>query len=119
MASIAVNFTLFDDNDQYVQLTGLFSLSGDGFGNLTVKNYESGATVTATLYDVNGAPVAGLTNISMPYVAGSQGIYRGKVGAAFDAKPGKGLYTLVITAQSGPSQLQFNIPTTIQKRVNQ
>lgn len=119
MASIAVNFTMFDDNNQYIQLTGLFSLSSDVYGNLTVKNYESGATVSATLYDVNNNPVVGLTNIAMSYVTGSQGIYRGPVGAAFDATPGQGLYTLVITAQVGGSQLQFNIPTTIKKRVNQ
>ena len=119
MAVKVPTFTLFDDNDQYIQLTGLFSYSADEYGNLTVKNYESAATVSATLVDVNGTPVTGLTDIPMEYIVGSQEIYRGPVASTFNATPGSGLYTLIITAVTSGGQLQFNIPTTIAQRITQ
>jgi hypothetical protein len=120
---MAGTFTLFNDNDQYIQLTGLYSLSKDALGNLTVKSYESGATVTATLNDVSGNPVDGLNGINLLYVDGSQGTYRGQVGADFSPALGAGLYTLVVVAVAsltgGQLELTLNVPVTVVQRTTQ
>lgn len=104
--------TLYPLSDQYIQLSGVYILGVDSFGNLTVKNYSSTATVTATLYDVNQAPVPGLTNLAMTYVAASQGIYRGlAAGSGFN--PPVGAYMLVITVVIGSSQLVFTLVANV------
>ena len=117
MISTVPRFTIYKSNDQWIQLTGLYSLSADGYGMLTIKNYEDAATVKATLYDVNGIPVSGLIDIPMLYVAGSEGIYRGQVTAAFDPPAAKN-YELVITAVSGSSELKFKVRTIVEDRPN-
>lgn len=114
--STVARFEIYNSNDQWIQLTGLYSLTADpSTGMLTQRSYENGATVTATLLDQNGNPVAGLDGIPMPYVAGSNGIYRGQVGHDFNPTAAT-FYNLVITAVSGSSQLKFYVRTTVKER---
>jgi len=65
-------------SDTVVTLKGLYDVVGESF--------VSTATLAFTVKDAtNGSPVTGLTNIAMPYVAGTQGTYRGLAPAAATA----------------------------------
>lgn len=93
--SIPPKILLTRANDQFIELDGLQDPT------VTVNQYFNGATVTATLYDQYGNPVAGMTNIAMAYLAGTNGNYRGLAEQTFGPPLGAG-YTLKITAsQSG------------------
>lgn len=82
---------LYQLNDQFIEI--------DGLADSLSLAFQNSATVTATLKDRSGAPVTGLTNVTLNYVASSSGIYRGAVPATFNPTKGGG-YTLVIDANN-------------------
>jgi hypothetical protein len=98
---------LYKKNDQYVEISGL----ADG---LTAA-YMNAATVTATLKARDGTNVTGLTNITLSYVAASDGVYRGQVAETFDPTAGGG-YTLHIDATQGSTTAHLEIPVEIKIR---
>ena len=61
---------IYQLNDQYVEIDGLADA-------LNPTSYISNATVTASLIDPSGNAV--FTNITLTYVATSNGVYRGSV----------------------------------------
>ena len=83
---------VYVSNDNLVEIIGLQNAASDA--------YLNGATVTFTLKDSADAAVTGATTISMTYVSGSSGDYRGTladtVSLTADAK-----YTCEITADGG------------------
>ncbi len=103
-------------NDQALELQGLFVLGPDANGLLTVRNYDNGATVSATLYDAQNQPVPGCTNIPLGYVPSSTGVYRGSVGPDF-APPVNEPYRLVISAlTSGGLRMKATLTAIVQLR---
>jgi hypothetical protein len=98
---------LYPMNTQVINVTGLQDqVSG---------NYLDAATVSATLYDRLGNPDSVLTDITLVYLAGTQGNYQGTVPFAFNAADGGG-YNLVITADQGGVQAQWTIPVVVRPR---
>ena len=61
--------TIFINSSNTVKLSSLYDLVSAG--------YENAATVTFTLRDQYEAVVSGAEDVSMPYVASSDGNYRG------------------------------------------
>lgn len=66
--------SLYLDNDNDIVIRAM--------RNVRTNAAISDATWTATVYDATGAAVTGATNISLTYVAGSSGDYRGVVPAS-------------------------------------
>jgi hypothetical protein len=89
--------TFYRMNDQYVEITGLKDTITDAFVNT--------ATVTATLYNRNGVAMENFTDISLDYLAASNGNYRGFISEAFNAAVGSD-YTLVLEVVSGSNNLR-------------
>lgn len=110
--AIPSKYVLFDDNNQYVEFEGLY----DGVASTpTSKVWVNNATGTVTLYDEHDTPVAGLSGISMVYVTGSNGNYRGAVGSAFTPPVGGG-YTLVIAMNANGTIMTTKTPTVVEPR---
>lgn len=80
--------TLYQYNSQWLQVTGLC----DG---LNPTNFKNSATLTATLYDVTGTAVPGLTDVSLQYVTSSNGNYQYLIPSTFAPQAGPP-YTLKI-----------------------
>ena len=95
-------------NDQIVTLSGLKDSLTDAFQNA--------ALVTATLQDHLNAPVAGLSGLTLGYVAASNGDYRGQVEEVFDPAEGGG-YKLVIDAVEGSLVGHWEVPVEVKTRV--
>jgi len=83
-------------SDNLVRLDALTSASSGG--------YLNNATVSFTLTDSNGNVVAGLSNVSMPYVAGSNGRYEGNIPNTANLVL-NALYTLAVTATASGYKL--------------
>jgi hypothetical protein len=72
----------------------------DALTNASTGAYVNDATVTFTLKDAAGSVVSGLANVSMPYVAASNGRYEGIIPSSA-ALALNALCTLEITTTSG------------------
>lgn len=73
----------------------------DGLKNTATDAYINNATVTATLVDEGGTAVVGETwPITLSYVSGSDGKYRGTLKDTLSLTAGLG-YTAQITADGG------------------
>lgn len=99
--------TLYKLNDNYIEIDGL----SDGLDPTT---YFNAATITATLKDSSGNNVTGATNISLSYVASSNGKYRGTVQETFN--PSVGSYTLHIDASQGGIVGHWEVPASVKIR---
>lgn len=99
---------VFLSNDNVVELNGLKNISTD--------SYINSATVTFTLKDSDGDSVTGATNISMSYVASSDGIYRGTLADTVTLSHNT-LYTCEVTINGGDGLQGFIIvPVRAMKR---
>lgn len=104
---VPYSITLYKLNEQWLEISGL----QDGIS----AAYINDATVTATLYDSAGAAVTGINALALPYVAASNGIYRGLVPDSFDPAEGRG-YRLVIAAVQGANNARWEIPASVEVR---
>lgn len=98
---------IFKRNDQTITVTGL--------RNAETGVFLNAATVRATLLDPSGQPVSGFNNLSLSYIASSNGNYRGQVEETFDPPEGTG-YTLVVDATEGTLVGHWEIPAVIRQR---
>jgi hypothetical protein len=91
------NVTFYQNNSGVIQISGVMD------NGLTPPMYVNAATsITATLNDPNGNPVALFNNVVGVYVTGSNGTYSFPVPANFNAPSGGGYALIVnITAPSG------------------
>lgn len=112
--TVPVEVATFRLNDQFIEVDGLQD-------SVTLAYYSNG-TLSATLIDQNGNPVAGLSNIPLAYISGSQGGYRGLFEQTFNPPLGPG-YTLQITGtvpngqgSDGLTDLFMEIPATVLPR---
>jgi hypothetical protein len=96
---------LYDSNDQIVEIDGLQD------GTVTPATYINNAVVTATLYDSSGATVSGLNNVTMNYVAASNGNYRGNVPNTFSPPIGGGY---VLKLDGNVSGIKFHIEIAVE-----
>ncbi len=83
---------LLNLNDQLLQLPHLRTIKDETI-------FVDDATVTASLYTLDGAVVSALQDLQLDYVPASNGVYEGTVPSTFSAVPGT--YMLVISAVSG------------------
>lgn len=93
-------------NDQFVRITGL----KDGLGG----SYENAATVKATLKTKAGLDVPGFVDVTLSYLAASDGIYIGQVQETFD--PVKGSYILFINAAQAGVVGHWELPAKVKVR---
>lgn len=98
---------LYQKNDQFIEIDGL----KDGLAGTFVNN----ATVTATLKDRSGVVVSEVNNLTLVYVAASNGKYRGLVEDTFNPTRGGG-YTLVVEADQAGTKLHLEIPVEVRVR---
>ena len=103
---IPIKLVMTQNNTQLIQLSGLRDSD---------NNFVNNATMSASLIDPNREPVNNCTNISMSYVASSNGDYQGTVPATFEPLLGSS-YTLIIDADNGSAHLHLEIPTEIKVR---
>ena len=104
---VPVLIELFKSNDQTIELAGLKNGLSNGFIN--------SATCTATLKDRDGNSVSGVTNLSLAYVASSDGIYRGNIPDTFDPPTGND-YTLLVDSDDSGNKLHIEIKTRVSIR---
>jgi hypothetical protein len=98
---------LFKSNDQVIEVFGL--------KNVLTGAFLNAATVTATLKNRSGQNVAGLTDLPLNYVAGSNGDYRGQVEETFNP-PQRDGYTLIIDAAEGGLVGHWEFPARVEAR---
>ena len=98
---------LFPLNTQIIEI--------DGLKDVVSGTFLDSATATATLYNNQGQADSILNNITMNYIAASNGQYQGTVPDTFNAPLGSG-YTLVITAVQAGVQAQWTIPVQVKAR---
>ena len=79
--------------------------------------YVNDATVTMTLYDSLGVAVTGAINVSLPYVASSDGKYQGTIESTADIDDDSS-YSLVITATSGSKNGQITLDCVAKTRTS-
>ncbi len=84
---------VYDQNDNLIKVNGLEDDAAAG-------TYLNAATVTATLQDPDGSDVTGATNITLNYIAASNGNYEGTIESTVTLTVGPG-YLLVIDADEG------------------
>lgn len=101
------SITLYKVNDQVVEVTGL--------KNNVTGAFLNAATVTATLKDKNGNAVTGLSSLTLAFLAGTNGNYRGQVEQTFDPAPGRG-YVLHIDSDEGGVVGHWEIPVIVEVR---
>jgi len=93
-----------------------------GLQDLVSQNFLNSATLQATLYDQQSNPDPVLNNISLEYVAASEGNYQGIVPGTFNPGgqgPVAGLlsgYTLKISGSQAGVTCDFEIPVQIAPR---
>lgn len=107
-SAVPARLILYQDNTQRVKVFGLRDDNGA---------FLNDAVMSATLLDVNRNQVTGCINITMSYVADSNGNYTGTVTAAFEPPVGTD-YTMIIEGNEGDSHLHMEIPTEVRVRVN-
>jgi hypothetical protein len=73
----------------------------DVLTNASSGAYVNNATVTFSLKDAGGNIVGGLSNVSMPYIASSNGRYEGAIPNTTSLTL-NALYTIEITATASP-----------------
>lgn len=98
---------LFKANDQTIEISGLKDGLNNGFINT--------ATCTAILKDRDGNSVSGITNLSLVYIANSDGVYRGNIPDTFDPPVGNS-YTLLIDSDDSGNKLHIEINTRVSVR---
>ena len=98
---------MYQDNTQTISVNGLQPASGGTF--------ENSATISGTMVDQYSNPVPGCTNVLLPYVPGSNGLYVGSVGPSFSPAVGGG-YRLIIDGDTSYAHLHLEIPVEIQPR---
>jgi hypothetical protein len=98
---------LFPQNTQVLSIEGLIDEISGG--------YLNSASVSATLLDQNYNPDSILNNISMSYVAASNGNYEGVVPASFNPTLGSG-YTLQYTVNQDGVQAVISVPCQVKLR---
>lgn len=87
----------------------------DGAKNSSSGAYLNAATVTMTLKDSGGSPVAGATGVNLYYVSGSNGRYEGTLESTLALVDGAE-YTLEITfAEAGLEDFR-TIPCIAKRR---
>lgn len=96
----------------------------DGLQDVIAQVYLNSATVSATLFDQRGVADPVLNEISMGYVAGTNGNYRGIVPESFSPPAWTGQaslsgYSLLLTADQAGVQAQFTIPVILRTRSQQ
>jgi len=92
---------LYKENDQYVKVAGV--------KNAVTNVFVNDAVLKANLYDSTNVLVAGAIDISLDYVAASNGDYIGYiVGASFNPTKGSG-YLLRITSDDDSITLQRKV----------
>ncbi len=106
MAIPAVIF-LYPDNTQVIQVQGL--------SDITTGLFLNSANVSATLIDQRGNADEVLNNLTLNYVATSNGDYQGFVNSTFAPNLGGG-YQLQITAVQASVQSVFTIPVIVKYR---
>ena len=101
------------------------TLDRESTNNVTLKGLKDEAlgtyptdasVVLVELLDGAGSPVAGVANISMPYVSGTMGrssLYRGAIPSTVTLVAGT-VYTARVRATSNANVRMFNIPVTAQ-----
>lgn len=109
--AIPTKVILFIENDMYVEIDELH----DG---LNPTSYFNAATVTATLKDRDGNIVPEVDNITLVYVAASNGKYRGAIQETFEPTLGGG-YNLEIVAVQGGVQGKWVIKAEVKIRTGQ
>lgn len=98
---------LYQNNSQFIQLTGLQDQTGAFINN---------ATLTGTLFDPFGNQVPGAVGLTGVYQVGSNGNYQFQIsGASFDPPIGSG-YSFVISGTVSGSQYQTTIQCLVQAR---
>lgn len=113
--AVPIKMVFTRKNDQFIEI--------DGLQDPTTGAFVNNATVTATLVDQYGNAVPGCTNVTLNYLATTNGNYRGLVEQTFNPIIGAG-YTLQVTA-TAPGQgvdntvdLFLEIPAVVTPRVN-
>jgi len=104
--AIPSKLILTQKNDQIIEI--------DGLQDALTLAYVNNAVATATLKDSTGASVTGLTGVTLSYVSGSNGKYRGQVEETFS--PALGNYVLHVDANSGGVVLHIEIKTSVKVR---
>jgi hypothetical protein len=97
--------SLYLENDNDIVIKGM-------------RTVRTGAAITdatwvATVYDANGNAISGATNISLTYVAASQGDYRGVVSASVQLSP-ETAAEIIATCSNYPAKI--SLPVSIAKR---
>ena len=103
---------LTQGNTQTIALNGLQTT--DQFGNVS---FLDAASLTASLYDDQGNPVAGLVNVTLTYVPASNGNYTCTFGDDTFVPPEGTGYSLVITGNQNLSYIRLEIPVEVIARV--
>jgi hypothetical protein len=105
---------LYPGNTQLIQLQGL--------QDNTTGSFLNGATVTATLLDQRGNEDPVIDDLSLEYVANSNGNYQGTVPSTFSPASFNGTqqggYQLQITAVQGQAQALYTIPVILRLRTS-
>lgn len=86
-----------------------------GLKNAMTGEYANAATVTATLYDSSGNAVSAFTSISMGYIPGTNGNYRGTISQTFNPNVGTE-YILKIDGVQWGSDFHIEIPCSVKVR---
>lgn len=106
---MAAQLSCLKKNKQLLEIFGIY----DRLAGI----YLNGASdLTATLKDSAGISVAGFTAIALDYIAGSNGDYRGNVGADVDPPAGTGYTTHIESTTTG---LDYQMPTTVKARTTE
>lgn len=92
----------------------------DALTNASSGAYVNSATVTFTLKDSTGAVFGGLSGVSMPYVASSNGRYEGTIAASVSATmTPNAVFTIEITATFAGTTLFRRLSCIAKYRSNQ
>lgn len=108
LSATPTKLMFYAGNTQAIEIFGL----QDALTSLFLNT----ATITATLQDDNGNPVSGCTNVTLSYVAGSNGNYTGVFGDV-NFQPAVGTsYTLVIDGSQSGSFIHLEMLVEIRSR---
>lgn len=110
-------YALYQLSNQYVELDGLIDATtkflADGVTLNPLPAYILNATGTFTVKDSTGAPVTGGGPITMTYVAGSNGNYRGLLTSAFNPAAGGGYVIVLDLTAAGGFVGHWELPATV------
>lgn len=106
-----LRLTFYQNNSQFVSVTGLQDQA------TTPSTYVNSATLTGTLQDLSGVPVAGATDIVGSYVGGSNGDYTFSIdGSDFNPPAGGYLFIIDGTYASGAKRYHAEISASVKVR---